>query len=70
MYVPTMLEEEEVIKRKILKILTPTKPLIRRPVLLVQITMEMIHTNNKSKLDKYYIFCITTVKSPNNFITI
>ena len=55
--------EEEVKEGKGWKTLTPNKLLIRLPVFLAQ-----IKAGNNS--DKYYIFCISIIKSPKNFIII
>ena len=46
-----------------MKILTPNKLLTRLSILLEQIKAEKIHRNKKIKSNKYYIFCISIIKS-------
>ena len=62
---------KEVKGRKELNILTPNKLLTRLPILLAQIEkLETINTNLKTKSGKFYVFCISTIKSQKNFIII
>ena len=60
------LEKEEVKDRKRLKVITPDELLTRLSVLLAQLKAG----RNTYKSDKYYIFCINTIKSSKSFTTI
>ena len=33
----------------------------------ISFVLEIIHANSKTKSDKYYIFCINTIKTPKQF---
>ena len=61
-------DDEEVKKAKGLKILTPNKLLTRLPIILAQIKIGNNSNNLKTKSDKFYVFCINTIKAPKNFI--
>ena len=52
-------------KGKGIKLLTLIELLIRFPVPLAQ-----IKTKQKTKSDKYYIFCVNIIKPPKYFTTI
>ena len=67
---PIGVDEEEVREGKVLKILTPNKPLTSLSVLLAQIKAKNNSCKLKTNSDKYCIFCIDTVKSPKYFTTI
>ena len=56
-------DKEEVKEGKELKLLTPNKLLTRLPILFAQKKPETIHVNLKMKSDKYYISCISIIKS-------
>ena len=57
-------------ERKELKILTPKKLLTRLPLLLAQIKAGNNSYKLKTKSNKYYIFCMSIIKSLKHFITI
>ena len=58
-------------KEKELKFLTPSKLLSRLSILLTKIKDGNISNKlKKIKSDKYYIFCVNTIKSPKKFTTI
>ena len=57
-------------ERKELKILTPKKLLTRLPLLLAQIKAGNNSCKLKTKSNKYYIFCMSIIKSLKHFITI
>ena len=62
--------DEEVIERAGLKILTPNKLLTKRPILLAQMKAGNNSNVLKTKSDKYYVFCINTIKSLKKFTAI
>ena len=57
-------------ERTELKILTPKKLLTRLPLLLAQIKAGNNSYKLKTKSNKYYIFCMSIIKSLKHFITI
>ena len=67
---PLVEGNEEVKEGKRLNILTQSKLLTRPLMLLAQIKARKNSYKFKNKLDKYYIFCINTKKSPKKFTTI
>ena len=57
-----------------IKILTPSKLLTRRPLLLAQIRAGLWWVSYSDKLktksNKYYIFSINTIETPKHYTTI
>ena len=67
---PLQCGERESKEGKRLKTLTPDKLITGLPILLAQIKVETIHTNQNMKSDKYYIFCISITKLLKKFTTV
>ena len=65
-----MLPLEEVKERKRLKILTSNKLLTSLPILFVEIKAGNNSKNEKMRTPKYYIFCISRIKSLKKYVTI
>ena len=62
--------DEEVLEGQRLNILTSNNLFTRLPILLAQVQLKAIHTNENMKSGKYCIFGISMIKSSKTFETI